>query len=102
MNTGALWPSLDEAKPRVLAMQKKLHCWATVDGDRRFDDLANLVYDPAFMVVAWSRVRGNKGGRTAGVDGIAPRSLSLRAEGMLNRLRDDLKAGALPWGSGQP
>ena len=26
----------------------------------------NLVYDPAFLVVAWDRVRSNRGGRTAG------------------------------------
>jgi RNA-directed DNA polymerase len=36
---------------------------------RRFDDLYNLVCDPAFLLVAWHRVRGNKGARTAGVDG---------------------------------
>jgi RNA-directed DNA polymerase len=28
-------------------MQKKLHRWAVADPGRRFDDLANLVYDPA-------------------------------------------------------
>ncbi|MDH3294289.1 MAG: group II intron reverse transcriptase/maturase, partial [Acidimicrobiia bacterium] len=44
-------------------MQTKLHQWAKADPGRRFDDLANLVYDPAFLVVAWSRVRGNKGAR---------------------------------------
>jgi RNA-directed DNA polymerase len=93
VNTGASWPSLLEANARVLAMQTKLHCWATDDSDRRFDDLANLVYDPAFLVVAWRRVRGNKGGRTAGVDGTAPRSLPVLAERMLAGLRDDLKAG---------
>jgi hypothetical protein len=41
-------------------MQTKLHQWAASDPGRRFDDLANLVYDPAFLVVAWDRVRGNK------------------------------------------
>lgn len=39
MNTGAPWPGLDEAEARVRAMQTKLHCWATADTDRRFDDL---------------------------------------------------------------
>ncbi len=58
---------------------------------RRFDDLANLVYDPAFLVVAWHRVRDNKGGRTAGVDGVAPRSIVLAGE-FLAGLRADLKA----------
>jgi RNA-directed DNA polymerase len=91
VNIGASWPDLTEAESRVLAMQTKLHQWAISDPDRCFDDLFNLVYDPAFLVVAWSRVRGNKGGRTAGVDGIAPRSIVF-AEEYLDRLRDDLKA----------
>ncbi len=73
MNTCASWPDLDEAEQRVLAMQTKLHRWAMADPGRRFDDLANLVYDPAFLVVAWSRVRRNTGARTAGVDGVTPR-----------------------------
>jgi RNA-directed DNA polymerase len=93
VNTGASWPDLFEAERRVLAMQMKLHQWAKADPGRRFDDLANLVYDPAFLVVAWTRVRGNKGARTAGVDGIAPRSVVFGVEGLLGRLRDDLKAG---------
>ena len=93
MNTEVLWPDLDEAEHRVLVMQKKLHRWAVADPGRRFDDLANLVYDPAFLVVAWNRVRVNKGARTAGVDGVAPRSVGPRAGVMLDRLRDDLKAG---------
>ncbi len=93
MNTGASVARASiEAEPRVLVMQTKLHQWATADPDRRFDDLFNLVYDPAFLVVAWSRVRGNKGARTAGVDGIAPRSVVSRRRGVADGLRDDLKA----------
>ena len=56
-------------------MQTKLHQWALDDPNRRFMDLFNLVYDPAFLVVAWERVRGNRGARTAGVDGVKPRSI---------------------------
>ncbi len=93
MNIGAPWPDLDEAEHRVLVMQTKLHQWAADDPGRRFDDLANLVYDPAFLVVAWNRVRGNKGARTAGVDGVAPRSIVFGAGRLLGGLRDDLKAG---------
>ena len=93
MNIGAPWPDLDEAEWRVLKMQSKLHQWAMADPDRRFDDLFNLVYDPAFLVVAWNRVRGNKGARTAGVDGVTPRSIVFGAEELLVGLRDDLKAG---------
>jgi RNA-directed DNA polymerase len=93
VNIGAPWPDLDEAERRVLVMQTKLHQWAAVDPGRRFCDLANLVYDPAFLVVAWARVRGNKGARTAGVDGVAPRSVVFGAAALLASLRDDLKAG---------
>ena len=93
MNIGVPWPDLDEAEHRVLVMQTKLHRWATADPGRRFDDLANLVHDPAFLVVAWARVRGNKGARTAGVDGVAPRSIVFGAAALLGRLRDELKAG---------
>ena len=92
MNTGAPWHDLAEAERRVHVMQTKLHQWAMAAPDRRFDDLANLVHDPAFLAVAWARVRGNKGARTAGVDGVTPRSLGVSAVGMLRRLRAKLKA----------
>lgn len=91
MNTGAPWPDLEEAEQRVHAMQSKLHHWAVKDPGRIFDDLYNLVYDPAFLVVAWNRVKTNKGARSAGSDGIAPRSV--RAEGeFLDGIRQALKA----------
>jgi RNA-directed DNA polymerase len=92
VNTGARWPSLNEAEPQVLAMQTKLHQWAISDPDRRFDDLYNLVCDPAFLVVAWDRVRSNKGARSAGIDGIAPRSIEPGGGEFLEGIRDDLKA----------
>ena len=92
MNTGASWPGPVEAESRVLAMQTKLHQWAMADPGRRFDDLYNLVYDPAFLVIAWRRVRGNKGARTAGVDGVAPRSIGSGTKALLAGLRGTLKA----------
>jgi len=92
VNTGAPWPDLDEAEQRVLVMQSKLHQWATSDAGRRFDDVYNLVHDPAFLVVAWNRVRGNRGARSAGVDGIAPRSVAADGGELLEGLRSDLKA----------
>lgn len=55
MNTDAPWPSPEEAWSRVLGMQTKLHRWAGENGQRRFDDLFNLVADPAFLTVAWAR-----------------------------------------------
>jgi RNA-directed DNA polymerase len=93
VNAGAPWPSLDEARARVLEIQTKLHRWATDGPDRRFGDLSNLVCDPAFLTVGWDRVRGNRGARTAGVDGVKPRSIgALDGEQFLRQLREDLKA----------
>jgi RNA-directed DNA polymerase len=92
VNTNASWPGLYEAGQRVLKIQTKLHQWAAGDPHRRFDDLFNLVTDPAFLVVARDRVRGNRGARSKGVDGVAPRSIVFGAETFLPGLRDDLKA----------
>ena len=58
----------DEAAARVLGIQTKLHQWAIDDPHRRFDDLYNLVYDPAFFVRVGAGP-GQRGARTAGVDG---------------------------------
>jgi len=69
VNTDAPLLTPEQAEARVLGIQTKLHQWATNDSDRRFDDLFNLVCDPAFLLVGWRRVRGNKGARSAGVDG---------------------------------
>ena len=69
MNTDELEYALFKAERRVLEIQTKLHRWAREDARRQFDDLFNLVADPAFLLVAWDRVRSNKGARTAGVDG---------------------------------
>ena len=58
--TGASWPGPVEAESRVLAMQTKLHQWAMADSGRH---LYNLVYDPAFLVVAWSEeIKGHAAG----------------------------------------
>ena len=53
--------ALYEAERRVRGIQAKLHRWAGDDPHRRFDDLYNLVCDPAFLMVAWVRVRGTRG-----------------------------------------
>ena len=94
MNTDASWPSPFEAEARVLGIQTKLHQRARDDPDRRFDDLYNLVCDPAFLVVAWRRVRGNRGARSAGVDGeSASYVTAVRGEqAFLAELRVALKA----------
>src|SRR6266516_3764294 len=91
VNTAARWLDFEQAESRVLHIQAKLHRWATGDPNRRFDDLYNLVCDPAVLLVGWTRVRRNKGARSAGIDGVAPRSVVF-AEAMLGGLRAELKA----------
>jgi RNA-directed DNA polymerase len=93
VNTDALWPTLEQAEARVLGIQTKLHQWATDSPQRQFSDLFNLVCDPAFLTVAWARVRGNRGARSAGVDGVKPRDILFGTETFLPFLRDDLKTG---------
>lgn len=94
VNTGG--PGSDDAmsiaEQRVLEIQAKLHRWAGDDRCRRFDDLFNLVADPAFLLVAWGRVRSNKGARAAGVDGRSAYPIEAEGvEGFLDRLRSSLK-----------
>jgi RNA-directed DNA polymerase len=60
-------------RARVSRMQAKLHRWAATDPSRRFDDLYNLVHDPAALLVAFDRVAGNTGAKTPGVDGLTER-----------------------------
>ncbi len=93
MNTDELEAVLYWAERRVLEIQAKLHRWAIGDRERRFDDLFNLVTDPAFLQVAWDRVRGNRGARTAGVDGHTAMSIALGTgvEEFLDALRGSLK-----------
>ena len=93
MNIDELESALMRAEIRVLRIQTKLHRWARDDHHRRFDDLFNLVVDPAFLLVAWDRVRGNKGAKTAGVDGRTAVSIQVGqgVEDFLDRLRNSLR-----------
>ncbi|BCJ51844.1 group II intron reverse transcriptase/maturase [Actinoplanes sp. NBRC 14428] len=97
VNTGAgLDPSPVGPIQRVSEMQAKLHRWAVADRGRRFDDLFNLVHDPATLIMAFDRVAGNQGARTAGVDGLTVAEVEERigVPGFLDDLRARLKAGA--------
>jgi RNA-directed DNA polymerase len=92
VNTDEPEQGLYMAERRVLEIQAKLHRWAADDPHRRFGDLFNLVADPAFLLVAWDRVRGNKGAKTAGVDGRTAASIQARGTGeFLGALRDSLR-----------
>ena len=95
VNTGAvIWPSAQAAAVAVRRMQVKLHRWALEDSSGQFGDLFNLVHDPAFLVDAFARVAGNKGSRTAGVDGLTVAQIrsGVGVDQFLADLRRELKA----------
>src|SRR5713226_2597137 len=96
VNTGAVcWPDPVLASVAVRSMQSKLHRWAGEDPSRRFGDLFNLVYDPAFLVHAWERVSANRGAKTPGVDRATAAQVEswIGVEAFLGQIRDSLKSG---------
>jgi RNA-directed DNA polymerase len=95
VNTGVSWPPEYEAGLLVRRMQVKLHHWAAADRCRRFEDLFNLVSDPAFLTVAWQRVSTNAGARTPGVDRATVSYIVSRVgvHVFLDRIRNLLKSG---------
>ncbi len=60
-----------------------------------FGDLFNFVHDPATLIVAYSRVAGNRGANTPGVDGMTVALVGERIgiPEFLDDLRAQLKAG---------
>ena len=84
------------AQARVLRIQRKLNKWAQDDQDRRFDDLHNLVCDPATLQLAWMRVRANRGSRSTGVDGDTAQYVEqeLGVQQLLSELREELRVGS--------
>src|SRR5258706_16209572 len=96
VNTGAAgWPRPHAAYFTVREMQTKLHRWAAEDPGRRFGDLFNLVYDPAFLVHAWERVSTNKGAKTPGIDKATAAQIEtwIGVEAFLGHIRNSLKSG---------
>ena len=95
MNTDELDSALYVAERRVLEIQAKLHRWASDDPHRRFDDLFNLVTDPAFLLVAWDSGAGQQGrthGRGGRGDSPLHRGRARAWKGSSAGLREDLKA----------
>jgi RNA-directed DNA polymerase len=86
----------EDAFGRVSGMQTKLHRWAAADAGRRFDDLFNLVHDPATLIVAFERVAGNTGARTAGSDGLTVARIEhqIGVSAFLDGIRSAVKDGS--------
>lgn len=93
LNSDMPLPSVIDARQRVLDIQRKLHRWSK-DRSKRFDDLFNLVCDRATLVVAWERIKSNRGSRTAGVDRLTKWSIINRVgeQHFIEDLRSALKS----------
>lgn len=80
----------------VSQIQAKLYRWAAADPGRRFDDLFNLVCDPATLWMAWDRVATNRGARAAGSDGLTVAMITDRVgvTEYLHGLREQLRTGS--------
>jgi len=95
VNIGAAaLPGEAEAHVAVRRIQNKLHCWAGADRARRFDDLYNLVCDLRVLTMAWERVAGNRGARTAGIDQASVAWIESRygVQTFLHEVRDRLRS----------
>jgi RNA-directed DNA polymerase len=90
------WPGSFVAERRVLDHQHKLHRWAGAEPGHRFGDVFNLICDRATLLVAWERVAGNRGARTAGVDAVTRSHVENRLGVIpfLEELRSSLKDGS--------
>jgi RNA-directed DNA polymerase len=91
-----VWPEIFGAERRVLEHQRKLHRWARDEPDRRFCDVFNLICDQSTLLVAWERVSGNRGARTAGVDAVTRYHIEDRMGVIpfLEELRSSLRDGS--------
>jgi RNA-directed DNA polymerase len=91
-----VWPEIFGAERRVLEHQRKLHRWARDEPDRRFCDVFNLICDRSTLLVAWERVSGNRGARTAGVDAMTRYHIEDRMGVIpfLEELRSSLRDGS--------
>ncbi len=72
--------------------QRKLYARSEQDVSYVFEKLWGLVTDPRNLRMALARVAGNRGRRTAGVDGVTVGSVAKRAEEFVAEIRTELRS----------
>ena len=79
----------------LLGVQRKLYQWSRNNPDSSYRELWNWVTDPRNLRCAWRKIAGNKGNRTAGIDGMTVRKIrdGQGSEAFLVQLRCDLRTG---------
>ena len=74
--------------------QRKLYTRSEQQVDYVFRKLWGLITDPRNLRMALARVAGNRGRRTAGVDGVTVGNVAKREEAFIAELRSELRSGA--------
>ena len=74
--------------------QRKLYKRSEQEVDYVFRKLWGLVTDPRNLRMALARVAGNRGRRTAGVDGVTVGKVAKRAEAFIAEVRVELRSAA--------
>ena len=79
----------------VLGVQRKLYQWSKANPGDQWRDMWGWMTDLRVLRHAWQRVASNKGGRTAGVDGMTVGRIRNRGEHrFLVALQAELRSGA--------
>lgn len=76
------------------SVQGKLYTRSKGSVDYLFRKLWGLITDPRNLRMALARVASNRGRRTAGVDGVTVRKVTVQAEAFVAALRSELRSGA--------
>ncbi|WP_287298072.1 reverse transcriptase domain-containing protein [Mesorhizobium sp.] len=79
----------------VLGVQRKLYQWSKADSEDAWRDMWGWVTDLGMLRHAWRRVASNRGGRTAGIDGMTVGRIRQKGEHrFLEGLQAELRSGA--------
>lgn len=79
----------------ILGVQRRLYQWSKAHPDEGWRDMWGWFTDLRTLRHAWQRVALNKGGRTAGIDGMTVGRIRKRGEGrFLKELQAELRCGA--------
>lgn len=82
-------------KAWVLSVQRKLYQWSKANPDDQWRDMWGWLTDLRVLRCAWWRVASNRGGRTAGIDGVTVGRIRKRGEQrFLEELQAELRSGA--------
>lgn len=91
----AMYVASSSDRSWLLSEQRKLYARSHEHPDYVFCKLWGLLSDPRNLRIAFARVAGNRGRRTAGVDGLTVRSVVAKGvDAFLDEVRKDLRSGA--------